>query len=217
MMRIRRLAGLAVYSAALFSVGLFWAVPSARAATLNNGDFSSGDLTGWTANAGFSSYPAFNYLTSKFSDVPTPGDFALSIGNFNTSDIPVLSQTFTTTPGATYTISFMAKAPPSGPDAHLYVYVDTSYASGANATPVGGTGVTVNGTLQPYTPESFSFVGTGSDTLSIAAYNTPAQFYVADFAIAGGVPEASTWLMLVAGFAGLGLVARGRRRMLRAA
>lgn len=208
-----------LFLAVIASVMMAFAAPAARAATIVDGDFSAGGLTavppGWTANTAYLTEGGFNKVTDNSFLVPPGFPFALSIGNFNSQPIPVLSQVITTTPGATYTISFLAMANAADADSRLNVFVDTSYGTGANATPVGGTGLTVTGSL-PYTLESFSFVGTGSDTLSIAAYNNPAEYLVGNVTISGGiasgVPEASSWMLMIAGFACVGLLAtRGRR------
>jgi len=60
---------------------------------------------------------------------------------------------------------------------------------------------------------TFTWDGVGN-ALQIAAVGSgePAFALLADVSLTGGVPEASTWAMIVAGFAGLGLLARGRRR-----
>src|SRR3974390_2135979 len=146
------------------------AFSEAQAASITNGGFEGGVTgtvpNGWSANAAYLSEPTFNTVTNDPSFVHS-GLFALQISNFNSENIPVLSQTITDTPGTLYTINFWATAPNSDLSSVLYVFVNTSFASNA---PVGGTGATVKGTL-PYTLESFSFTGTGSDVLSIAAYN----------------------------------------------
>lgn len=219
---MRRIGPLAVIAALAMS----FAAPLARAASIIDGDFSAGGVTevppGWTANAGFMLEPRYNTVTDNPALVPAGGSYALSIGNFTWQSAPVLSQVISTQRGATYTVSFLAMAPKSDATSRLDVYVDALYGPDPYATPIGGTGLTVTGTL-PYTLESFSFIGTGSDTLSIVAYNNPATYYVADVTIAGGiagsVPEASSWALMIAGFACLGLFAArtGRDRTARLA
>jgi hypothetical protein len=64
---------------------------------------------------------------------------------------------------------------------------------------------------------TFTWDGVG-DVLEIAAVGSgdPAFALLADVSLTGGgtaAPEASTWVMIVAGFAGLGLMARARRKV----
>lgn len=65
---------------------------------------------------------------------------------------------------------------------------------------------------------SFTWDGVG-DVLEIAAVGSgePAFAMLADVSLTSSVPEPSTWAMIVAGFAGLGLLARARRNVVAAA
>ena len=195
------------------------AFSEAQAASITNGGFEGGSTgtvpNGWSANAAYLSEPSFNFVTSLAADVHS-GTFALSISNFNSENIPVLSQTITDTPGTLYTINFWATAPNSDLSSVLYVFINTSFASNA---PSGGTGRTITGTALPlpYTLESFGFTGTGSDVLSIAAYNNPSYYYVDDVSISGGttppaVPLPAALPLFATGLAGLGLLGSRRKR-----
>jgi hypothetical protein len=70
----------------------------------------------------------------------------------------------------------------------------------------------------PWAAYSTTFTWDGvSDVLQIAAVGSgePAFAMLADVSLTGGagvVPEASTWAMIIAGFAGMGLLARARRK-----
>ena len=190
------------------------AFSEAQAASITNGGFEGGSTgtvpNGWSANAAYLSEPSFNFVTSLAADVHS-GTFALSISNFNSENIPVLSQTITDTPGTLYTINFWAMAPNSDLSSVLYVFINTSFASNA---PSGGTGATITGTL-PYTLESFSFMGTGSDVLSIAAYNNKSYYYVDDVSISGGtsvVPLPSALPLFATGLGALGLLGWRRKK-----
>jgi hypothetical protein len=81
---------------------------------------------------------------------------------------------------------------------------------------VGRAGVTVTDTIgEAFEKFSFSFVGTGHDTLQIAGQTNPSSWFVDDASVTGAastVPEAPTWAMMLAGFAGLGLVGYRWRR-----
>ena len=55
----------------------------------------------------------------------------------------------------------------------------------------------------PYTNFTVPVVGTGSDTLQFISANDPGWTYVDNVSVSG-VPESSTWAMMVLGFTGLG-------------
>jgi hypothetical protein len=198
------------------------AFSQAQAASITNGGFEGGVTgtvpNGWSANAAYLSEPSFNLVVTNPSLVHS-GLSALQIGNFNRENIPVLSQTITDTPGTVYTISFWAMALDSDSASRLDVFMNTSYLLVPDATPIGGTGVSITGTL-PYTLESFIFTGTGSDVLSIAAYNNPAEYFVDDVSISGGtsvVPLPAALPLFATGLAGLGLLGWRRKRKAQAA
>ena len=191
------------------------AFSEAQAASITNGGFEGGSTgtvpNGWSANAAYLSEPTFNTVTNDPSFVHS-GLFALQISNFNSENIPVLSQTITDTPGTLYTINFWALATTVDSVSVLYAFINTSFASNA---PSGGTGATITGALSTYTLESFSFTGTGSDVLSIAAYNNPAEYYVDDISISGGtsvVPLPATLPLFASGLGALGLLGWRRRK-----
>lgn len=56
--------------------------------------------------------------------------------------------------------------------------------------------------FQPYQHFTASVTGTGSDSLVFKSYNDPSYTYLDDVSLTAGVPEASTWVMLLLGFAG---------------
>jgi len=189
------------------------AVPRARANNLIvNGGFEDGVYTStvggntntfvpvdWLANAAFDLQPNFNDVRN----VPHSGDDNLSIGNYDYQDNPVLSQTFSDVLGGLYTAS-------------LYVYSSDWDADSFFEASVGGsnfldpiaTGYPISG----YTLESFTFVGTGSDTLSLTGNDSPGEWYVDDVSVSGpsgfaGVPDQGmTFLMFGLGLAALGYV-----------
>ena len=168
-------------------------VTTANAASIvTNGGFETGDFTGWTPNA--VSYPMY-IVTSPVSE----GQYAAQIAGYGYGP-DTLSQTLTTTAAQNYNLTF-----------DLY-----QVASNPNGFSVSWDGITLySDTDNPhnYLSYSFSVVGTGSDTLLFTDYNTSAFTYLDNVSVsaASEVPEASTWMIMIGGFAALGFVAHRRK------
>ena len=193
---------------------LFWAAGAHAASLLLNGGFEDGVYTStidgntntevpndWDSSAAFDLEPSFNHVTAGS---PRSGSFALSIGNFDDQPLATLTQTFSDVAGDSYTVSFWAFDGGANGDANAFLTVA-----------VGSASETFNDTVATYTEGTFTFVGTGSDTISIAAQTNPSEWIVDDVSVtgaAGTVPEASTWAMMLLGFAGLGFVGYRRTR-----
>jgi hypothetical protein len=179
-----------------------------------NGGFEDGTYTvngddaipvGWTPNDAVTTFPGFDFDHLAGAPFEHSGQFALQIGNFDGQPLPIFTQTFADTSGVTYTGTFYVNArfPNRDPNAFLKVSID------------GATEVTVTDALDTYTQETFSFTGTGSDTIAVAAQNTASEFYIDDISVTGSavaaVPEPATWAMMLVGFGGLGAAMRRRR------
>ena len=176
---------------------------------LEDGVYTSGSNTqvpvDWVSNPAFDSEPGFNHVT--MGSVHS-GDFPLEIGNFDADPLATLTQTFNDFAGDTYTVSFWAFDNGANPDSNAFLTVS-----------VGSQSKTFDDTVATYTEGTFTFVGTGSDTISIAAKTNPAEWFVDDMSVTGSaVPDPSTWAMLLLGFAGLGYAGyRQRQRLATAA
>jgi PEP-CTERM motif-containing protein len=154
-------------------------------------------IPGWTFTGG--AYLATNGQTA--SGAYTDG--ALLLNENNTPRTAAFTYAGLTV-GQTYTVSFNVygdnrPAPTYDPDWTITVNGNTT--SGFDHTPG-----TFNGELV-----QFNFVATGNDTLTFSqTSDQQASPIFDDFAIAA-VPEASTWAMMIVGFAGVGLMAYRRR------
>jgi len=142
------------------------------------GDTDTQVPVNWVPNAGFDSEPSFNnVIFDPGGTFVHSGSYALSIGNYDYEPTATLSQTFADVSGATYTGSFWAFADGGGdPNAFLQLQVD------------GVTQVALTDTVNSYTEYSFTFTGTGSDTLTIAAQTNPGEWYVDDVVVTGQLP-----------------------------
>jgi hypothetical protein len=129
----------------------------------------------WSANFGYLSQPAFNQVnTANFIPVHS-GTFALQIGNFDFQPVPSLSQTFSDVPGSTYNVQlFLAYGGSGDSGAFFQVLLNSTIE------------LTIT-SLQPfpYTLQSFTFVGTGSDSLTIQGNTNPSEWFVDDVSVNG--------------------------------
>jgi hypothetical protein len=161
--------------------------------------------TGWTQNAGYDLEPSFNHVTGG---PVNSGTFALSIGNFSNKTAPTLSQGLTDIAGHSYSGTYFLQ-----------------YGGFGTTDPTPFFDIEINGTIvsafngqngpQLYTQESFSFVGGGSDTLTITGNTNPSEWFVDDIAVVdagvASVPEPASLALFGIGLAGLGVIRRRRK------
>lgn len=160
----------------------------------------------WTPSAGFDLEPGFNHTTT----LAYSGTYGLSIGNYDGQPIPSLSQTLTDIVGATYSGSLYVDYGGAG-TSDTSVFFDTLI----DDTPV----VTLDNTAPgPYTQYTFSFVGTGSDVLTIEGNTSPSEWYVDDIVVTesagpvvpGAAPEPASFFLLAGAAGAFCLVLRRR-------
>ncbi len=188
-----------------------------------NGDFEGGIYSdtqggvtnsnvpdGWTPSLGFD-FEAFNQAATGLGAYD--GNGYLRIGNFDDpggrddGKPAILSQTFGDIAGSTYNVAFFASNGGNGGDANAFLTVS-----------VDGVGVTVPGTIvEGYVSYAFSFVGTGSDTLSIWAQTNPSEWFVDDVSVdgdlvAGTTPLPAGFPLFATGLAALGWFARPKKK-----
>ena len=171
---------------------------SARANLITNGDFETGSFSGWTVTGAASgSFILINQGPGP--DTTFGAIFAATDHQFDT-----ISQTFATTPGARYDLSFFYQVSNSGqPDNHFVVLFD---------------GVNIYDNLDAISGYgTFPFnnlLATGSSTtLEFRGFNSPSFDFLDDISVnpsGVGVPDAGSTLSLL-GFASLGLVALRRK------
>jgi hypothetical protein len=183
--------------ASLIGALLALSVGGAHAATnlVTNGDFETGDLTGWSGYGWF--------VTNGIADVgPNSGnDFASTgcVGFYCT-----LEQDVATMPGESYTLSFAFN-----PGLNANSGADTHVAFG------GTTVADMSGGSLGWSDYSINVTATDSTTaLVFSGYQNPAWNGVDDVSLtsadAGGVPEPATWAMMLLGLGGAGASLRRR-------
>jgi VPDSG-CTERM motif len=174
---------------------------SARANLINNGDFETGDFAGWTVtNAANGSGIFVDHGFFPNPDTTFGAYFGATDHQFDT-----ISQTFATTPGAHYDLSFFYEVlfTDQMADNHFVVLFNgVNIFDNLNANP-GYVTFTFNNLL-----------ATGSSTtLEFEGFNTPWYDFLDDVSVnpsVEGVPDAGSTLPLL-GFALLGVAALRRK------
>jgi hypothetical protein len=175
-------------AAAMLALLVFFSATAARANLITNGGFEDG-LAGWTASELGSSI----YLISS----PNSGQFAVVLANASAT----LSQSFATTPGEAYQLSFWLYN--SGPP--------NTFQALVNGTPLYAQ---TDLAWQPYTQNSVTFVA-DSDLTTLAfneGHGWTGNFYLDDVDVAP-VPEPATMFLLGSGILGLAGMRMRRKRM----
>ena len=172
---------------------------SARANLINNGDFETGNFNGWTV------IPAPPSETD-LSVVPGPGPDTTNMARFGATgtNFDRISQTFATTPGAFYTLTF-------------FYQVGNTTAQAFNGFDVLWNGVSIGGGLFPqfdvnpgFISPTFTLQATGAfTTLEFDGRNRPWYDYLDDVSVVG-VPDAGSTLPLLS-FALLGVAVLRRK------
>jgi hypothetical protein len=211
-------------SLALIGLGLQGTAKLGWANLVQNGGFENGTYNAtpvgyppddapddWSVNTAF----ALDSFIDGVRTMPYTGTYDLQMGpggNPPESLNPVTTfQTFSDTPGQTYTVSF-----------YLYTTLGSNISTndifqaqidGVNGFDLNGI---QSGALRSYTQETFNFTGTGSDTLTFAVTDISSQqpvWEIDDVSVtpASSVPEPSAFPVLAAGLTFLVLL--GRRRL----
>jgi hypothetical protein len=139
---------------------------------------------------------------------PSPGGGSVDLDG---NSVGAISQTFLGLAAGTYKVTFALSGNPDGlpADKALEVSVNGLQAKDYGFTsPLGG-----NTGIITYVPESYTFTWLGGNaTLKFASLNAGDPFgaVIGDVAMSA-VPEASTWAMMILGFAGVGFMAYRRK------
>jgi hypothetical protein len=227
-MRISKLTGWICF-VALLSTG-----NSEAASIVTNGDFETGSLSGWTVDAGIDpTHPpivigynnTFGFPNGAYGEsVPTPINGLTSGAYFSADTAPQsISQTVALTANIPYLLSFEIYAPQNGRnnpfDASLFATLNGSAISNVfSADSLTNGWVYYSTTFVPTAASSYDFAldfkGDGDTAADFVIDNVSIQDNVS---LTTAIPEPSTWVMLILGFAGLGFAGYRQRaiRMVR--
>ncbi len=187
--------------------------PAFSATLITNGSFELGntsgafstasagstDITGWTVDAG-----SVDYISSYWA--ASDGVRSIDIAG---SAIGALSQSFATTAGKSYLVSFdLSSNPDLSAPRDLLVSIDGGAPS--IFTHPGATGKDAAG--MNWTSQSFTFLAAGpTSTITFTTNGTAQGFFgpALDNVVAAVVPEPAAWALMLAGF---GLVGGAMRR-----
>ena len=162
-----------------------------------NGGFETGDLTGYSYSGNLVGVGGTN-AAAPYG--PATGNYNAYIGTVGA--LGTISQVFADEVGVPLTISYQLADPQGGSPSQF-----TSQFDGATLSSL------VNSAAFGYTTYSFDVTGTGSDTLSFAASNSPSFFEIDDVnAVEDGAiadaPEPGVWGLLIVGIAIMGAALR---------
>jgi hypothetical protein len=229
---VKRIAVFAAASAAL--VALAFGASASAAELVTNGGFEDigagaapegwGGLTyytdgthpgnvllpGWTVDAGSVDLTGAHTVWGPAAT----GEYSLDINGW---DAGTISQALSTVIGKTYTVSFAysrnAAGAPDPATADVSAGGAVYHVSAANDPNLFGTG----GHML-WKTGSFTFTGTGHDTIQLQA-TTPGNggVFFDNVSVSGGVPEPATWALMIGGFGLAGGALRRRRGAVAAA
>jgi hypothetical protein len=193
----------------LAAAALALAAPVQAAELITNGGFEAGLAGGWTSSGQVAVNTAADYhpCCGTFGSEPAfTNNHFVDFGSGNTTGTDLVSQAFHDLAGSMYTVSFDLGAFGAGTNNI------TAEAGGVSQTFT----VTANDNADTtFHPQTFSFLGTGTDFVKFTVVATGpdnTDALLDNVSVSGvAVPEPATWAMMLVGFGGLGAMLRRRR------
>jgi hypothetical protein len=161
-------------------------------------------LPGWTVQSGSVDLASTNSIWGPSGG----GAYSLDIDGW---DPGTITQSFNDVVGATYTVSFDYSRNPANAPQDVSALVSAGAGSDTVTAANGGFGGQGSMTWQF---SSFTFVGTGHDTVTLASLDTSgnAGVFFDNVSVNGpAVPEPASWALMISGFGMAGAMLRRRR------
>jgi hypothetical protein len=200
-------------------IGVLLPSGASQANVLLNGGFESGNFANWTVSTGGdATYPqvviAYNqpggYPTGAFGEPIPPAPGGGTYGAYFVSDTATqsISQLINLAGGQNYEVSFELYSPDNGRNNPFDATLQSSVAG--ELSPLF-TAKTLASGWTLYSAIFSTSSGPYTFSLNFHGEGVPAADFVVDNASITAVPEASTWAMMILGFAGVGFLAYRRR------
>ena len=188
------------FAGAAAALATLLAATGAQATTnlLTNGDFETGDFSGWNVSASFT-----GVSTAPFDSLyAESGTYFAALGAVGCCGS--VSQTITDTPGQSLLLTYYHMSDGATPN-----YLEADW----NGVQIPASVIVDAGDQRGsgYVLYSFRVAATGVDTLTFLEQNDPAYDALDNVSLTA-VPEPATWAMMLIGFAGgCASLRRGRR------
>jgi len=152
----------------------------------------------WTLNVAFDQFNGFNQVVGNPINT---GVNALKIGNLDADPAATISKVLTDTPGQSYSGTFFLAYSGTGDSgAHFDAQINGSSVQSVASV-----------SAFAFTPVTFSFLGTGSDVLTLGGNTNPGDWFLDDISVvAAPVPETTSSLIFLSGLVLLGTIVRRR-------
>jgi choice-of-anchor C domain-containing protein len=194
----------AVAVAAITSASAAWAGNVVIDGDFNNSNASfttisaGGSIGPWSVTSGTVDLVGGYWQSPSGPNAPTGTNGSVDMNGVSPGEISQVISGLTD--GKTYTLTFWLSGNPDGPPATKSVDVSIVGEVDDNFTYTIGANTHAD---MMYTMESVTFTAGATNTLFFASQNAASDFGPVIGGVSIAVPEASTWAMMLAGFAGL--------------